>query len=78
MSLVESSHRGYETYGLAGCPLGFEVGAEIGGVFVNNHFMCFGPQNRTQRRFYRKNCTFANYLALNVLVKHWRFEFINF
>ena len=78
MSLMQGAHRGDETYGLAGFPPGFEVGAEVGGVFKDDHFMCFGPQNRTQRRFYRKNCTFANYLALNVQVKHCRFEFINF
>jgi hypothetical protein len=62
MSLMQGAHSGYEADGLAGGPLFFEVSGEVGGAFKYDHFVCFGWQNRRQRRFYNKNCTFANYL----------------
>ena len=69
MSLVQGAQRGYEADLLAGPALFFEVSGEVGGPFKYDHFICFKPQNRRQRRFYNKNCTFANYFDVYGLLR---------
>jgi hypothetical protein len=66
MSFVQGPKRGYETDLPAGDPLFFQISDEVGSAFKYDHFIGFRRQNRRQRRFYNKNCTFANLFAVKV------------